>query len=139
MHINLAGMALVPWEISPMCVQLRALDVMTTPVIVLDPIMSVGDLHHLVFDHPHHAFPIVEGPRDSDHFNYGQLIGVMPASHIALMIKKKVSFSSLEISNFISIHFIRFAAGAYLNSHDLFIHIKAISCYISLQSNDFRW
>lgn len=92
MHINLSGMALVPWEISGMCVQLRALDVMTSPAIVLDPVMSVGDLHRLVFDHPHHAFPVVEGDKDPDNFDYGQLIGVIPASYIALMIKKKVSF-----------------------------------------------
>ncbi|KAM7542895.1 hypothetical protein Aperf_G00000006787 [Anoplocephala perfoliata] len=98
-HINLAGMALVPWEISPMCVQLRALDVMTTPAVVLDPIMSIGDLYHLVFDHPHHAFPIVEGPRDPDNFNYGQLIGVMPASYIALMIKKKIYLPLKESEN----------------------------------------
>nr|CDS33533.1 H():Cl() exchange transporter 7 [Hymenolepis microstoma] len=89
-HINLAGMALVPWEISPMCVQLRALDIMTSPAIVLDPVMSVGDLHRLVFDHPHHAFPVVEGDKDPDNFNCGRLIGVIPASYIALMIKKKI-------------------------------------------------
>ncbi|VDL60927.1 unnamed protein product [Hymenolepis diminuta] len=54
-------------------------NVMTSPAIVLDPVMSVGDLHRLVFDHPHHAFPVVEGDKDPDNFNYGQLIGIYVA------------------------------------------------------------
>lgn len=92
MHINLSGMALVPWEANALCVQLRALDVMTSPVVVLDPVMSVGQLHQLIFDHPHHAFPVVEGDRDPRNFTYGHLVGMISAQYIALMIKKKVSF-----------------------------------------------
>ncbi|CDS39531.1 H:Cl exchange transporter 7 [Echinococcus multilocularis] len=90
MHINLSGMALVPWEANTRCVQLRALDVMTSPVVVLDTVMPVRELYQLVFDNPHHAFPVVEGHRDPDHFNYGRLVGMISAQHIALMIKKKV-------------------------------------------------
>ena len=95
MHINLGGMALVPWEANALCVQLSALDVMTSPVVVLEPVMTVKDLHQLVFDHPHHAFPVVEGDQDPDNFNYGRLVGMISAQYIALMIKKEVGFAFL--------------------------------------------
>ncbi|VDK39347.1 unnamed protein product [Taenia asiatica] len=90
MHITLSGMALLPWEANTRCVQLRALNVMTSPVAVLDTVMPVREVYHLVFNHPHHAFPVVEGDRDPDNFKYGRLVGMISAQYIALMIKKKI-------------------------------------------------
>ncbi|VDM30491.1 unnamed protein product [Hydatigera taeniaeformis] len=91
-HIALSGMALLPWEVNARCIQLCALDVMTSPVAVLDTVMPVRDVYHLVFNHPHHAFPVVEGDRDPNNFKYGRLIGMISAQHIALMIKKKIYY-----------------------------------------------
>lgn len=85
-------MALLPWEADTRCVQLRALNIMTSPVVVLDTVMPVREVYQLVFNHSHHAFPVVEGDRDPDKFKYGRLVGMISAHYIALMIKKKVRF-----------------------------------------------
>ncbi len=90
MHINLSGMALLPWEPNALSVKVKAFQVMSSPVVTFDDVMKVSDIYRLVFDQPHHAFPIVEGERDPVAFNHGRLIGMISSQHIALMLKKKV-------------------------------------------------
>ncbi|VDL91666.1 unnamed protein product [Schistocephalus solidus] len=89
-HINLNKIALLPWEPDPFSVKLRAFEVMSCPVVALDPVMSVRDLVKVVRGSPHHAFPLVQGVCDPARFVYGFLVGMISSQHLALILKKRI-------------------------------------------------
>ncbi|KAL3308191.1 H(+)/Cl(-) exchange transporter 7 [Cichlidogyrus casuarinus] len=99
-HIGLSGMALLNWEPDQLAVTKRALDVMSCPVVYLDSVMRVGLLLERIGENcPHHGFPVVEGHVRPDRFQYGTLVGMITAEHLALLLKHKVPIQS-KLTNY---------------------------------------
>ncbi|VEL23449.1 unnamed protein product [Protopolystoma xenopodis] len=87
-------MALLPWEPNKLSVTKRIQDFMSSNVICLRPVMRVRDLMTTVVNNFHHAFPIVVGSLCETRPAYGKLIGLISSEHLAMLLKKKVSYIS---------------------------------------------
>ncbi|CAH8514493.1 unnamed protein product [Dicrocoelium dendriticum] len=95
-HIGLSSLALLPWEPDPLSSVKRAYDLMSSPVVYLDPVIRVGDIVSKVHKAMHHGFPVVEGPVNAARFSYGTLVGLISAEHLSILLKKRIFLDENE-------------------------------------------
>lgn len=89
-HIDLGGFALLPWQPEELSVTKRAYDVMSSPVVHLDPVMRVVDLVEKIKVNAHHAYPVTDGQLDTENHRFGTLFGLISSRDLALLLDKKI-------------------------------------------------
>jgi len=89
-HIDLGGFALLPWQPEDLSVTKRAYDIMSSPIVHLDPVMRVVDLVEKIKVSVHHAYPVTDGEIDPENHRYGTLFGLISTKDLALLLDKRV-------------------------------------------------
>ena len=103
-HIDLGGFALLPWQPEELSVTKRAYDVMSSPVVHLDPVMRVIDIVERIKMNAHHAYPITDGELDVENHRYGTLFGLISSRDLAMLLDKKIyENTGLEYKNSLTI------------------------------------
>lgn len=94
-HIRLAGVPLLPWDPPPLAHNIYTSEVMSHPVITLNPVENVGQIVHLLKTTSYNGFPIVDSPNDET--SYGRIRGLILRSQLIVLLQHRL-FNELHDS-----------------------------------------
>ncbi|XP_012271787.1 H(+)/Cl(-) exchange transporter 7 [Orussus abietinus] len=91
-HIQMAGIPLLPWEAPPLSNNIYASEVMSHPVVTLKTIENVGHVAELLKCITFNGFPVVDPPNsDQEEINcYGRFRGLILRSQLIVLLQNKV-------------------------------------------------
>ncbi|XP_018398180.1 PREDICTED: H(+)/Cl(-) exchange transporter 7 isoform X2 [Cyphomyrmex costatus] len=90
-HIQMAGIPLLPWEPPPLSNNIYATEIMSHPVVTLKTVENVGHIVELLKCVTFNGFPVVDPPNsDQTEINsYGRLRGLILRSQLIVLLKNK--------------------------------------------------
>ncbi|XP_063534081.1 H(+)/Cl(-) exchange transporter 7 [Cydia strobilella] len=91
-HIQLAGVPLLPWEPPPLAHNIYASEVMAHPVFTLRTIENVGHVVELLKLVSYNGFPVVDPPLadDQEVHTYKRLRGLILRSQLIVLLQNKI-------------------------------------------------
>ncbi|XP_061713262.1 H(+)/Cl(-) exchange transporter 7 [Cydia pomonella] len=91
-HIQLAGVPLLPWEPPPLAHNVYASEVMSHPVFTLRTIENVGHVVELLKLVSYNGFPVVDPPLadDQEVHTYKRLRGLILRSQLIVLLQNKI-------------------------------------------------
>jgi len=95
-HIQLAGVPILGWEPPPLSATTYASEVMSHPVVTLNPIETVGRLVDHLKSTTHNGFPVVDNAMEStdNSRTFGKMRGLILRSELIVLLQHKI-FSEL--------------------------------------------
>ncbi|XP_024889574.1 H(+)/Cl(-) exchange transporter 7 [Temnothorax curvispinosus] len=91
-HIQMAGIPLLPWESPPLSNNIYATEIMSHPVVTLKTVENVGHIAELLKCVTFNGFPVVDPPSsdEAEINSYGRLRGLILRSQLIVLLKNKV-------------------------------------------------
>ncbi|XP_012538386.1 H(+)/Cl(-) exchange transporter 7 [Monomorium pharaonis] len=91
-HIQMAGIPLLPWEPPPLSNNIYATEIMSHPVVALKTVENVGHIVELLKCVTFNGFPVVDPPSSdqAEIVSYGRLRGLILRSQLIVLLKNKV-------------------------------------------------
>ncbi|XP_014217594.1 H(+)/Cl(-) exchange transporter 7 [Copidosoma floridanum] len=91
-HIQMAGIPLLPWEPPPLSNNIYASEIMSHPVVTLKTTENVGHILEMLRCVSFNGFPVVDPPKSdqSEVSNYGKLRGMILRSQLIVLLQNKV-------------------------------------------------
>ncbi|XP_039315677.1 H(+)/Cl(-) exchange transporter 7 [Solenopsis invicta] len=91
-HIQMAGIPLLPWESPPLSNNIYATEIMSHPVVALKTVENVGHIVELLKCVTFNGFPVVDPPSSdqAEIISYGRLRGLILRSQLIVLLKNKV-------------------------------------------------
>ncbi|KAL0110500.1 hypothetical protein PUN28_013839 [Cardiocondyla obscurior] len=91
-HIQMAGIPLLPWESPPLSNNIYATEIMNHPVVTLKTVENVGHIVELLKCVTFNGFPVVDPPSSDqpEISSYGRLRGLILRSQLIVLLKNKV-------------------------------------------------
>ncbi|XP_011503204.1 PREDICTED: H(+)/Cl(-) exchange transporter 7 [Ceratosolen solmsi marchali] len=91
-HIQMAGIPLLPWEAPPLSNNIYASEIMSHPVITLKTTENVGHIIEMLKCVTFNGFPVVDPPSgDHDEINcYGRIRGLILRSQLIVVLQNKI-------------------------------------------------
>ncbi|XP_015117389.1 H(+)/Cl(-) exchange transporter 7 isoform X2 [Diachasma alloeum] len=91
-HIQMAGIPLLPWEAPPLSNNIYVSEIMSHPVVTLKTTENVGHIVELLKCVKFNGFPVVDPPStDQDEVHcYGRFRGLILRSQLIVLLKNKV-------------------------------------------------
>lgn len=90
-HIQLAGVPLLPWEPPALTHNIYASEVMAHPVQTLRCVERVGHLVQLLRDTTYSGFPVIDGPLQSDGTTgHGRIRGLILRSQLIVLLQHRL-------------------------------------------------
>ncbi|CAH2106555.1 unnamed protein product [Euphydryas editha] len=92
MHIQLAGVPLLPWEPPPLAHNVYASEVMSHPVFTLRAVENVGHIVEVLRLVSYNGFPVVDPPHvdDTEVPTYKRLRGLILRSQLIVLLQNKI-------------------------------------------------
>ncbi|CAH2268989.1 jg16014 [Pararge aegeria aegeria] len=91
-HIQLAGVPLLPWEPPPLAHNIYASEVMSHPVFTLRTVENVGHIIEILRVVSYNGFPVVDPPMadDAEVTTYKRLRGMVLRSQLIVLLQNKI-------------------------------------------------
>ncbi|OXU19666.1 hypothetical protein TSAR_006094 [Trichomalopsis sarcophagae] len=91
-HIQMAGVPLLPWEAPPLSNNIYASEIMSHPVVTLKSTENVGHVVEMLKCVSFNGFPVVDPPcGDQEEINcYGRLRGMILRSQLIVLLQNKI-------------------------------------------------
>uniref|UniRef100_A0A0C9R3S7 Chloride channel protein n=1 Tax=Fopius arisanus TaxID=64838 RepID=A0A0C9R3S7_9HYME len=91
-HIQMAGIPLLPWEAPPLSNNIYVSEIMSHPVVTLKTTENVGRIVELLKCVKFNGFPVVDPPSsDQDEIHcYGRFRGLILRSQLIVLLKNKI-------------------------------------------------
>ena len=94
-HIQLAGVPLLGWEPPPLSANTYASEVMSHPVVTLNPMETVGNIVDVLKSTTHNGFPVTDQPDPAaTGRTFGKMRGLILRSELITLLQHKI-FSEL--------------------------------------------
>jgi len=94
-HIQLAGVPLLGWEPPPLSANTYASEVMSHPVVTLNPMETVGNIVDVLKSTTHNGFPVTDPPDPpATGRTFGKMRGLILRSELITLLQHKI-FSEL--------------------------------------------
>ncbi|XP_032667841.1 H(+)/Cl(-) exchange transporter 7 [Odontomachus brunneus] len=91
-HIQMAGIPLIPWEPPPLSSNIYASEIMSHPVVTLRTVENVGHIVELLKCVTFNGFPVVDPPSSdqSEISTYGRFRGLILRSQLIVLLQNKI-------------------------------------------------
>ncbi|XP_024938725.1 H(+)/Cl(-) exchange transporter 7 [Cephus cinctus] len=91
-HIQMAGVPLLPWEPPPLSNNIYASEIMSHPIVTLKTVENVGHIVELLTCVTFNGFPVVDPPSsDEAEINcYGRFRGLILRSQLIVLLQNKI-------------------------------------------------
>ncbi|XP_035733197.1 H(+)/Cl(-) exchange transporter 7-like [Vespa mandarinia] len=91
-HIQMAGVPLLPWEAPPLSNNIYASEIMSHPVVTLKTVENVGHIVELLKCISFNGFPVVDPPNSDQNeiHSYGRFRGLVLRSQLIALLQNRV-------------------------------------------------
>ncbi|XP_053987126.1 H(+)/Cl(-) exchange transporter 7 [Hylaeus anthracinus] len=91
-HIQMAGIPILPWEAPPLSNNIYASEIMSHPVVTLKTVENVGHIVELLKCVTFNGFPIVDPPSSdqTEIHSYGRFRGLILRSQLIVLLQNKI-------------------------------------------------
>ncbi|XP_076626274.1 chloride channel protein 7 isoform X2 [Colletes latitarsis] len=91
-HIQMAGIPILPWEAPPLSNNIYVSEIMSHPVVTLKTVENVGHIVELLKCVTFNGFPIVDPPNSdqTEIHSYGQFRGLILRSQLIVLLQNKI-------------------------------------------------
>ncbi|OAD54955.1 H(+)/Cl(-) exchange transporter 7 [Eufriesea mexicana] len=91
-HIQMAGIPILPWEAPPLSNNIYASEIMSHPIVTLKSVENVGHIVELLKCVTFNGFPVVDSPNsdETEIHSYGRLRGIILRSQLIVLLQNKI-------------------------------------------------
>jgi len=135
-HIQLAGVPLLGWDPPPLSATTYASEVMSHPLVTLNPTDTVGNIVDALKSTTHNGFPVVDHEMSSsyDRRSFGKLRGLVLRHELIVLLQHKI-FSELygEWEGKVDMNLFRMAYPRYPDISRIFVSTTERDYHVDLR------